>query len=65
LLDREGRVTAVLCPRSKFVAVSPVPKPRTPAYGQRSFVPYNEKVRWRIHEDDLDSGKTIVRELVT
>jgi hypothetical protein len=63
LLDKNGLVIAVLCPRKAFVAFSPVPKRAAPARPDGSFVPYGEKVALRITADNIEDGIDKIHEL--
>jgi hypothetical protein len=66
LVDAQGHVPAVLCPRTKrgFVAISPCPDRPPLRRDGGGFVPYKEKVKWRITSDNVDEGVARVRELV-
>ncbi len=62
LLDVDGLVAAVLCPRTHHLSISPPRKRVRPApVGRR--IPYGEKVRWKITEDKISEGIDIVRRL--
>jgi hypothetical protein len=63
LLDDEGRVSAVLCPRTDFVAVSPCSPRPFPQLSGRGFVPYGERVTERIRADGIEQGIELVRRL--
>jgi hypothetical protein len=63
LLDSQGRVVAVLCPRQHHVSVAPTDARPTPHRGE-NIVPYKEKVAAKITGDKVDEGIALVAELL-
>ena len=63
LLDGNGCVAAVLCPRQSFVAVA-IPARRLPPKPVGRRIPYGEKVAHRISESNLDDGAELLQQLV-
>jgi hypothetical protein len=62
LIDEDGLVAAVLCPRSRHLTVSiPVKRVLPKPVGRR--IPYGEKKADEIREDDLDRGARLLSEL--
>ncbi len=64
LLDRDGLVVAVLCPRQAHLSISPL-KTHVPPAPASKRMPYGERVEWKIAAESLDKGATIIRQLVT
>jgi hypothetical protein len=62
LLDTDGLVAAVLCPRTHHLSISP-PRQRVRPVPAGRRIPYGEKVEWKITEEMLDDGVAIVRRL--
>ena len=64
LLDGDGLVVAVLCPRTAHLSISPPKSKRaTPAPAGRR-IPYGEKVTWKITEDEIPRGLAEIQRLV-
>ena len=62
LIDADGLVAAVLCPRASHLSISlPAKRVEPKPAGRR--IPYGEKVAWKIHEDEIDRGIAILAEL--
>lgn len=59
LLDGDGRVVAVLCPRQRHVSIAPPAQPGPPAPAGR-LMPHREKVKWKVSEDDIETGPRII-----
>jgi hypothetical protein len=56
LLDEDGLVAAVLCPRKTYLTVSLPPK-RVPPKPAGRRMPYGEKKKFEISEDQLQTGR--------
>jgi hypothetical protein len=55
-------VAAVLCPRTSHLSIAiPTKRVEPKPVGRR--IPYGEKVAWKIRENEIDRGITIVAEL--
>jgi len=64
LLDEDGLVAAVLCPRQHHLSIAPVSgeRPEPMPVGRR--IPYGEKVEHKIRGDDIDRGIAILQDLI-
>jgi len=56
LLDNQGMVVAVLCPRKTFVSVAPPESGRAERKPAGTRIPYGEKVAFRVDDSNLDDG---------
>jgi hypothetical protein len=64
LLDADGFVVAVLCPRSHHLSISLPPDGRTERAPAGRRIPYGEKVELKITETEIARGIEIVQSLV-
>jgi hypothetical protein len=62
LLDENGLVAAVLCPRKQHLSVAPVAQ-RVPPAPVGRLMPYGEKVELKITADGVEEGVDAVRRL--
>jgi hypothetical protein len=62
LLDNDGLVAAVLCPRTSHLSIA-IPSKRVEPRPVGRRIPYGEKVAWTIREDEIDRGIAILAEL--
>lgn len=62
LLDADGLVAAVLCPRAYHLSIA-LPKKRLPPVPVGRRIPYGEKVEWKVNAESLAEGKEIVSRL--
>lgn len=63
LIDDDGLVAAVLCPRKSHLSIS-IPSKRVPPKSVGRRIPYGEKVAHKIGEEEIDRGIAIVADLV-
>jgi hypothetical protein len=62
LIDEAGLVAAVLSPRAQHLSISlPQSRVKPAPVGRR--IPYGEKVKWKITQDTIDEGISVVTEL--
>ena len=62
LIDEDGLVAAVLCPRSGHLSIAiPTKRVEPKPVGRR--IPYGEKVAWKIREDEIERGIAIIANL--
>lgn len=64
LLDEDGLVAAVLCPRQHHLSIAPVSGRRVQPKAVGRRIPYGEKVAHKIRSDDIDRGISILHDLV-
>ena len=64
LLAVDGRVVAVLCPRTAHLSIAPVGPPSEPVPTGRR-IPYGEKVALKITESTLQDGVDALRKLTS
>jgi len=62
LIDAEGLVAAVLCPRANHLSIS-LPAKRVAPKPAGRRIPYGEKVAWKIRDDEIDRGIAVVADL--
>lgn len=62
LIDRNGFVAAVLCPRSAHLSISPLTEPAE-RVGVGKKIPYHEVVHWKIREGAIDEGIAVLQAL--
>jgi hypothetical protein len=62
LIDEDGLVAAVLCPRTRHLSIA-IPSERVPPKPVGRRIPYGEKVADKIHESELEIGIARLAEL--
>ena len=62
LIDDDGLVAAVLCPRTKYLTIS-VPPKRVPPKPVGRRMPYGELKADEIHEEDIERGREMLAAL--
>ena len=62
LLDEEGLVAAVICPRQKHVSIAE-PAKRVAPVPEGRMIPYGEKVQLKVGDDNIDEGIDLLRRL--
>jgi hypothetical protein len=62
LIDEDGLVAAVLCPRKSHLSIS-IPSKRVPPKPVGRRIPYGEKVAHKIGDGDIEGGVAIVADL--
>jgi hypothetical protein len=62
LIDANGMVAAVLCPRRTHLSISPLKEPAGRVRVGKK-IPYHEVVNWQIHEDTMDEGIAVLQAL--
>jgi hypothetical protein len=62
LIDEDGLVAAVLCPRTSHLSIAiPTKRVRPKPVGRR--IPYGERIAWKIRKEEVDRGIAIVADL--
>jgi hypothetical protein len=62
LLDEDGLVAAVLCPRQNHVSIAE-PAKRVPPAPDGRMIPYGEKVQVKVGDDNIDDGIDLLHRL--
>jgi hypothetical protein len=62
LIDRNGFVAGVLCPRGTHLSISPLAEPAERVKVGKK-IPYQELVHWKIREETIDDGIAVLQAL--